>query len=138
MGVYPNYTEVEPVKIASGRFVNHNDLKERRKIIILHKKAAEILFSKSHTEPIGQFVNAGGVSFQVVGIYNDQGDQGSSSAYISFSTLQVIYNKGNKLNNIIFTTKDLPTIEINDAFEAEYRKAIGVNHRFSPTDKGAI
>lgn len=138
MGVYPNYTEVETVKTADGRFINHNDLKERRKVIILHKKSAEILFNKTHTNPLGQFVNANGVAYQVVGIYNDQGDQGSSDAYIPFSTLQTIYNKGDKLNNIIFTTKNLNSIEGNDAFEAEYRKVLAANHRFDPTDDSAI
>lgn len=138
MGVYPNYTEVETVKTADGRFINYNDLKERRKVIILHKKSAEILFNKTHTNPLGQFVNANGVAYQVVGIYNDQGDQGSSDAYIPFSTLQTIYNKGDKLNNIIFTTKNLNSIEDNDAFEAEYRKVLAANHRFDPTDDSAI
>lgn len=72
LGVYPNYTEVETVKTADGRFINYNDLKDRRKVIILHKKSADILFGKTHTEPIGQFVNASGVAYQVVGLYNDQ------------------------------------------------------------------
>lgn len=138
MGVYPNYTEVETVKTAGGRFINHNDLKDRRKVIILHKKSAEILFGKTHTEPIGQFVNANGVAYQVVGIYNDQGDREANEAYIPFSTLQTIYNKGDKLNNIIFTTKNLTSMESNEAFEKEYRKAIAVNHRFDPEDDSAI
>ena len=119
LGVYPNYTEVETVKTADGRFINHSDLKDRRKVIILHKKSADILFGKTHTEPIGQFVNAGGVAYQVVGLYNDQGDREANEAYIPFSTLQTIYNKGDKLNNIIFTT-------------------IATNHRFDPTDDSAI
>ena len=138
LGVYPNYTEVETVKTADGRFINYNDLKDRRKVIILHKKSAGILFGKTHTEPIGQFVNASGVAYQVVGLYNDQGDREANEAYIPFSTLQTIYNKGDKLNNIIFTTKNLHSIESNEAFEKEYRKAIATNHRFDPTDESAI
>ena len=138
LGVYPNYTEVETVKTADGRFINYNDLKDRRKVIILHKKSADILFGKTHTEPIGQFVNASGVAYQVVGLYNDQGDREANEAYIPFSTLQTIYNKGDKLNNIIFTTKNLHSIESNEAFEKEYRKAIATNHRFDPTDESAI
>ena len=132
MGVYPNYREVETVKTATGRFINQTDLKERRKVIVLHQKSAEILFDKTHTDPIGQFVNANGVAYQVVGTYNDQGDRNPSEAYIPFSTLQTIYNKGDKLNNIIFTTQNLTSIESNEAFEEEYRRAIGVNHRFDP------
>ena len=125
MGVHPNYTEVETVKTADGRFINQNDLKERRKVMVIHKKTAEILFGKTHTEPIGQFVNASGVAYQIVGIYNDQGDREASEAYIPFSTLQTIYNKGEQLNNIIFTTKNLETIESNEIFEANYRRVIG-------------
>ncbi len=138
MGVHPNYTEVETVKTADGRFINRNDLKERRKVIVLHKKTAEVLFGKTHTEPIGKFVNASGVAYQVVGIYNDQGDRGNSEAYIPFSTLQSIYNKGEQLNSIIFTTKNLETIESNEQFESAYRKVIGANRRFDPQDNSAI
>ena len=137
-GVYPNFTEVESVKSTDGRFINDIDLKERRKVIVLHTKTAEILFGKSKTEPIGQFVNAGGVSYQVVGLYTDPGDQGSSEAYIPFSTLQVIYNKGDKLNNLTFTTKGLTTIETNEAFGAAYRKVMGAKHRFDPSDNSAL
>ena len=138
MGVHPNYTEVETVKTADGRFINQNDLKERRKVMVIHKKTAEILFGKTHTEPIGQFVNASGVAYQIVGIYNDQGDREASEAYIPFSTLQTIYNKGEQLNNIIFTTKNLETIESNEIFEANYRRVIGASRRFDPQDNSAI
>lgn len=138
LGVYPNFGEVESAKVATGRFINQNDLKERRKVIVLHKKTAEILFSKTHTEPIGQFVKAGDVVFQVVGTYNDQGDRGASDAYIPFTSLQTIYNKGTQLNNIIFTVKNLNTVKSNENFEADYRKVIAANHRFDPKDDSAI
>lgn len=138
LGVYPNYIEVETVKTAAGRFINQTDIKERRKVIVLHKKSAEILFGKTHTSPIGKFVNAGGIAYQVVGLYNDEGSSEPSNAIIPFSTLQVIYNKGNKLNNIVFTTKNLTSEADNEAFEAKYRQVIGTNQRFDPTDDGAI
>ena len=115
-GVYPNHTEVEVVKLFEGRFINEIDIKE----------------------PIGQFVNAGNVVYQVVGLYNDKGDSGDSDAYIPFTTLQTIYNKGDKLNNLVMTTKNLETVEANEAFEAHYRKVLGANHRFDPTDHSAI
>lgn len=137
-GVYPNYTEVEAVKSTAGRFINQNDMKERRKVIVLHAKSAEILFGKTHTDPIGQFVNAGGISYQVIGLYGDAGNREASEAYIPFSTLQTIYNKGDKLNNIIFTTKGLTSEKDNEDFNDRYRAAIGANQRFAPDDMGAI
>ncbi|MCI1647776.1 MAG: ABC transporter permease [Bacteroides sp.] len=138
IGVHPNYTNVETVKTATGRFINQNDLNDRRKVVVLYKKTADILFEKTHTDPIGQFVNAGGVAYQVVGTYNDQGDRDANDAYIPFTTLQTIYDKGQQLNNIIFTTKGLNTINQNDAFEDDYRRVIASNHRFDPKDDSAI
>ena len=123
-GVHPNYPEVEAVKVVEGRFVNQTDILERRKSIVLHRKSADVLFGKTHTDPLGKFVNAGGVAYQVVGIYDDEGSSEPSSAFIPFSTLQTIYNKGNDLNSIIFTTKGLTTEESNEQFEADYRRVI--------------
>lgn len=60
MGVHPNYVESEAIKTASGRFINRNDVKERRKVIILHKKSAEIL-SESHVRNL-----SAGLSMQAV------------------------------------------------------------------------
>ena len=135
-GVYPNYTEVETIKTVDGRFINQLDINERRKVIILNVKTAEILFPKQ--EAIGKFVNAGRVAYQVVGLFEDPGDRDSREAYLPFSTLQIIYNKGHRLNNITFTIKNLETEQLNEAFEQRYRQVIGANRRFDPTDKGAI
>ncbi|MBE6287397.1 MAG: ABC transporter permease [Mediterranea massiliensis] len=135
-GVYPNYTDIEAIKIIEGRFFNANDLKDRRKVIVLHEKSAEVLFKKKSA--IGTFVNANGIAYQVIGIYEDSGNSNANYAFIPFTTLQIIYNKGNKLNNIVFTTKGLSNITDNEAFEETYRKAIAQNHRFDPTDEGSI
>lgn len=137
-GVFPTYTKVEAVKLIKGRFINDIDIKGRRKVIVLHKKTAEILFDKSHKNPIGQLVKAGNAIYQVIGLYNDKGDSGSSSAFTPFTTLQTIYNKGDKLDNIIMTTKNLETKEINEEFEDKYRKVLGSSHRFDPKDDNAI
>lgn len=135
-GVYPNFTEVETVKTSEGRFINHLDIRERRKVVILNAKTAEVLFPNE--DPVGKFVVAGKVAYQVVGLYDDPGDRDSREAYMPFTTLQTVYNKGHRLNNITFTTRGLDTEELNEAFEERYRKVIGSNHRFDPSDKGAI
>ncbi|MCD7899467.1 MAG: ABC transporter permease [Bacteroides sp.] len=135
-GVYPNYTEVERIKPAGGRFINDIDLRERRKVIILNKKTAELLFPKE--EAIGKFVIGNGIAYQVVGLYSDQGDSDSREAYIPFTTLQLIYNKGDKLNNLFFTTKGLYTEKDNKAFIDAFRKKINANHRIDPTDNGGL
>ena len=137
-GVYPNFTEVESAALSQGRFINQRDIQERRKVIIIHPKTAEILFPGNPEAAIGQFINAGRVAYQVVGFYEDPNESDPRQSYIPFTTLRTIYNKGYRLDNITFTTKGLESIEANEAFEESYRKVIGANRRFDPEDKSAI
>lgn len=134
-GVFPNHTEMEAIRLTDGRFINNKDISQRRKVIVLHQKTADILFPK--TQAIGKYITSQGVIYQVVGIYSDQ-NSFSPTALVPFSTLQLIYNKGDSIENILFSTKNLTSQASNDEFEAKYRAAIGKNNNFSPTDDSAI
>ena len=70
--------------------------------------------------------------------HKDQGNDQNSPAYIPFTTLQQIYNKGNNVNLIVTTTEELDTEEKSDVFEKEYRKTLAGIHDFDPEDKSAI
>ncbi|MBO7601651.1 MAG: ABC transporter permease [Bacteroidaceae bacterium] len=135
-GVHPNYDHINALKIIEGRFINPLDIRERRKIIVLHKNTAELLFK--HTKPMGKYVKAGNTNYQVAGIYNDQGNDQNAPAYIPFTTLQQIFNKGNHVNLIVATTEGLDTQEKSDVFETEYRKKLAGIHDFDPNDKSAL
>ena len=134
-GILPNYLELEAVKLLKGRFINQRDLEEHRKVIVLHEKTANILFPRS--EAIGQYILAQTVVYQVVGIYTDQ-NTFSPSALVPFSTLQLVYNKGDSIDNLTFTTKNLNSMADNEAFESDYRAMLAEQKQFSPTDDGAI
>lgn len=134
-GVFPNHTEMEAIRLTDGRFINNKDISQRRKVIVLHQKTADILFPK--TQAIGKYITSQGVIYQVVGIYSDQ-NSFSPTALVPFSTLQLIYNKGDSIENILFSTKNLTSQASNDEFEAKYRATIGKNNNFSPTDDSAI
>ena len=135
-GVHPNYDHIMALKIIEGRFINPLDIREQRKVIVLHKKTAEFLFKNG--EPIGQYVKAGNAYYQVAGIYNNQGNDQNAPAFIPFTTLQQIFKKDNRLDLIVATTEGLDTQEKSDVFETEYRKALAGIHDFAPDDKGAL
>jgi len=135
-GVHPGFDVINALKTTRGRFINNLDIREKRKAIVLHEKTAEMLFK--HTDALGKFVKAGDVVYQVVGIYSDQGNEQSSPAYIPFSTLQLIYNRGNQLNHIVTTTEGLDTEKKSAAFETKYRRALAGIHSFDPNDDSAI
>lgn len=137
-GVYPNYPEVEAIKMVpgAGRFLNDLDIWERRKVLVLHQRTADALFRDE--DPIGKYLTSGKVAYQVVGIYTDPGEQTDRPGYIPYTTLEIIYNKGGRVNDIVFTTQGLETVEANETFEEEYRRVLAAYHRYAPDDKSAI
>lgn len=137
-GVHPSYTDIEPYKVGAGngRFINDLDIREARKVIVIHPKTAETLFKKD--DPIGKFINVSGIMFKVIGVYVQDHTRNDQDAFIPFSSAQLIYNAGNRVHNILFTTKDLTTLEANEAFEKSYKKVIAAHHQFNPDDDSAI
>ena len=134
-GVLPNYPELEAIRVLKGRFINQRDINEQRKVLILHEKTARILFSQ--TEPIGKFIRAQNVVYQVVGIYTDQ-NTFSPSALAPLTTIQKVYNKGDTIDNIAFTAKNLINKESNEQLEENYRATMAYQKHFASTDEGAI
>lgn len=134
-GIFPNYPELEAIRLKEGRFINQRDMEERRKVIVLHEKTVRMLFPR--TKALGQYIDAQGVAYRVVGIYTDQ-NSFSPSALIPFTTLQLVYSKGDSIDNLTFTTRGLTDEITNSQFEKDYRRAMGLHKSFAPDDQGAI
>lgn len=134
-GVFPSYPQLEAAKLKKGRFINQRDMEERRKVIVLHEKTAGMLFPQS--EAIGKKIQAQGVVYQVVGIYSDM-NSFQPSALVPFTTVQLVYHKGDSIDNITFTTKGLTDEASNKAFTDNYRKMMGQRKQFNGTDSNAI
>lgn len=136
-GVSPSYVHIESCKMTKGRFINELDINKKRKVVVLNEKTTEKLFPHQNN-PIGELINAGGVMYEVIGTYSANSDRQSNDAYIPFSASQLIYCKGDSIDDIIFTTKELTTKKANDDFEKSYREEMGKEHQFDPLDNSAI
>jgi len=62
----------------------------------------------------------------------------STEVTVPFTTLQTIYNYGNKVGRINFTFHGLTTEKENEAFEERYRATINRQHQAAPDDEDAI
>lgn len=136
--VFPAHSVIDNIQMLSGngRFINDIDLKQRRKVIVISPRMKEVLF---HSEnPLGKYINAGKLVYQVVGVYKDENNSNDSPAYIPFSTGQSLYNKGYGIGQLSFTLKGLKTKEENEAFETRFRDSMGQRHRFDPADKSSL
>ena len=137
-GVFPIYMSTQGYKLKQGRFINELDIKSKRKVIVIHRKTMEQLFEQNeYDQVIGKYLNASGVAYRVVGIYEDRGNM-QPSAMIPFTTLKIIYNKGKDLNSIMISTKNISDEKRQDLFEEAIRSSLGAKHEFAPDDRRAI
>ena len=137
-GAMPNYPETNGLKLKEGRFINPLDIKEKRKVIVLHEKTIEMLMGDDKTQVIGKHINASGIAYQIVGIYTTPMEEFSPTAYLPYTTLQLIYNKGDGVCSLVFLTKDINDMAESESFEKEYRTAISKVKQFNAEDRSAI
>ena len=62
----------------------------------------------------------------------------NASAYLPFSTLRIIYQMGDKVDNINFSFHGLQTEADNEAFEKRYKATLSANHDAAPDDEDAV
>jgi len=137
MGDVPEIMRVEPVRITRGRFLNPNDLEQRRKVAVLGPRVVEVLF-ESGEDPMGEYVRINGVYFKVVGLFepinaDDQQDQ--ETIHVPLTTFQHAFNAGNRVNWFALTSRDgVPASMAEEQTLALLRQ----RHRVHPEDQRAF
>ncbi len=138
-GLYPAYNKIEEVRLLKGRTLNDVDIKEGRRVCVVGKRVYETLFDKDD-DPIGKYVKADGVYYQVVGVVESNGNiniQGNNdeSIIIPFTTMQRTYNTGKNVELICFTVK--PGVKVSD-IQPKIEAIIKEPHFIAPNDKQAL
>lgn len=133
--VHPGTKQLEEVTILEGRFINNWDISDKNKIVIISSIVKQELFKEA--KALGEFIKVNGVPFQVVGIFKDKNDRDNRRVYLPISTAQMVFNGGNKLYNIAFTTKEM-NVEESQKTEEVIRTAFAAKHKFNKDDKRAI
>lgn len=137
-GVKPDYAGIEniEVKAGDGRFINETDMKESRKVIVMHRKTAKGLFRE--VEPLGKYVVVDKVAYQVIGIYEDDNMNQLPDVYVPLTTAQRIYNPEEGYDELAFMVEGLNTTEQNDEFDQEMRNKMALKHAFDVQDRRAM
>lgn len=136
-GVYPGYAASYAIKMLEGRFINDIDVSESRKALVISDKNVKDLF-KDGKSALGQVVSVGNIPFRVVGIYKANEMNQNSELYAPYSTISTIYNKGEKLDELTMTIKNIPTEEAMEEFEKDFLRSTSRIHSFSPDDRSAL
>ncbi len=138
-GQYPVINIIQPVAITHGRFLNDNDITNKRKVCVIGKRVVEVLFKKD--EPIvGQYIRINGIYFQVIGVSKPTGSgqnaqEQSQNIYVPFTTYQHTFNNGNRVGWFAITAKEgIPASEA----ETKVIALLKERHKVAPEDLLAI
>lgn len=137
VGVAPTHPKIDKTELIAGRFINEIDMKGQRKNVVLSRSQAKEL-CKDYRSLVGKNVKISNLNFQVVGIYKDDESRNNTEAFIAYSTVKIIYAKGDDAGSLEFTIKNLKTREDNKQFEKNYRASINNNHQAAPDDERTI
>ena len=137
-GAMPEHQDQFKIRMAAGRFLNQDDMRERRKVIVVSSSQAKELVSGDAANLLGKWINAGSIAFKVIGIYHTDERDFRRSCYIPYSTYKAIYDNSDKIESITFSVNGPVTLEDHTVFEEEYSSAIKRIHDIAPDDKRGI
>lgn len=141
-GVHPDYQFIENAAITKGRFINHSDINNYEKNVIIGQKVATDLF-KNGEEPLGQELNISGMVYRVVGVFTDPGgEREESRVFIPIATAQKAYSAGDSIRSMAFTLNKSENfnnaVAESQQFTKEIETFLKARHTIAPDDQGAL
>ncbi len=133
----PDISYINYIIITKGRFINEADMRQRRKVVVIGEAQETILFKGE--DPVGKYINADGIAYQVVGVYKRPLAQSfDPPCYIPLTTGKMLYDRGWGIRRIEFTVTGIKTIEEADALSERIRQKLGPYAGFDPADRSAV
>jgi putative ABC transport system permease protein len=138
-GEYPAVNKIDPRDIYEGRFVNYYDLLQTRKVVVIGQSVVASLFDKNE-DPLGQYIKVRGTYLLVVGVFRSKhsggwGDQQNKGIILPFTTMQQLYNYGDKVHNFAITAKKgIPASLV----EEKVKSILKERHDVAPEDVQAV
>ena len=133
-GVYPAELEMYRIPMTYGRFINDADFRSQRQVMVIGTEDAKTLFGDPE-KATGQRVNALGLSWLVIGVYDHEW---LSDVYIPFTTAMALAGTDGKVSNLQVKLKGMKTMEDADRATAEVRRSLARAHDYDETDESAL
>ena len=139
-GDYPDIQFQEPMKILKGRFLNQNDIENKRKVAVIGEGVIKGLYDFDE-DPIGTYVKVQGVNFMVIGVYKKRGlgggnaEEDQKQIYVPFTAYSQAFNMGQTVGWMAITAEDNNSIT---KLKSQVFDIIKRNHNIAPEDDRAI
>lgn len=136
-GVYPETLTHEGSTIVLGRGINEIDIREQRKVMVMHEKNAEKLFDEA-SQALDQWVRVDDLLFHVVGIYTAKNANRDDDTFAPISTVTGLYGPDGHYTSLALFVQNLDTKEANEDFNQALRATMARHKQFSENDRRAM
>ncbi len=138
-GDYPEIINQDPMTVTSGRFLNHNDIQQKRKVAIIGQGVKSELYEKGE-EVLGTYIKIQGVNFMVIGTYkknsNDgDGEEAQKEIFVPFTSFSQAFNRGEDVGWMAITAHDGSSIS---QLKENIVNVMRERHKVHPEDTRAI
>lgn len=137
-GDYPEIINQDPMAVTSGRFLNYNDIREKRKVAIIGQGVKNDLYDKDE-DALGTYIKIQGVNFMVIGTYKKNnsggGEEGQKEIFVPFTSFSQAFNRGEDVGWMAITANDGSSIsQLKDKIVDVMKK----RHKVHPEDTRAV
>jgi putative ABC transport system permease protein len=137
-GVAPSYGTMRSQPVASGRFLDAEDVRLQRRVVFLGSTVALKLFG--NIPPVGETVRMKGMAFEVIGVQKEKvqlsnyGRPDRESVFIPYTTAGQLWNT-EFVNDLVYQAVD-PTLDAR--VTKQVTETLAKRLRFNPRDERAI
>ena len=132
--VYPDEARTQRITDIAGRFINQKDIVDNRRVIVLHRDNAALLFGDAD-KALGQEVQTMKLSWKVVGVYEHRWRK---STFIPYTTYKALTGGDGYVDQMTVKVDGITTGEEAEATEDQIRSLLGRRHEFDPADSNAV
>jgi len=138
-GDYPEFIEQEPMQITRGRFINHKDISDTRKVAVIGLGVVRELYEPGETV-LGSYIKIQGVNFKVVGTYKKRssdgdGEEGQKQIFVPFTAFSLAFNRADNVGWMAITAEDGTSIT---SMKEDIVGFLKEKHRVHPEDQRAV
>jgi len=135
-GANPGHQFLEQTIVTHGRYLNDADLAEHRKVCVIGSKVVAFLFGQRN--PLGEYLNIRGLSYRVVGVFEDVGGEAElKKIYVPVTTAQLLYGQPGRVHQIMFTVGST-NLSDSKILAAQVLRFMAERKGVSPDDRQAL
>jgi len=136
-GVGPSHKINEMTIMMQGRYINDADILNKERYVVIGRLVKQDLFGDE--DAIGKFINGGGRTWKVIGVYQDDGgDNEERIIYAPYTTVQSIQRGTDNVGSIIITYRPEIGFEGAIEFEKQLKSFIKNRKKIDPTDPRGV